>query len=143
MFYRYIALTSTDLYSQKSSIMHIVPKHLLFYLKKRPLYGLRTSFLMEWTEVVPSSEDSAKKFQFQINCWRNKLVDCRAVNDRSKSLSKVWNNVWCRRIWTSNCNLYKIIGVRLLKIPMLFLMGLLFEQLKSMKRKKSSISLSS
>ena len=51
-------MASADLCFQKSSLMS---RDLCFYFKKRPLYGLWAAFLMKWTEVAPSLQDSAKK----------------------------------------------------------------------------------
>ena len=55
-------MPSADSCFQKSSL---VSRDLCFYFKKRPLYCLWAFFLMKWTEVAPSSQDSAKKISFK------------------------------------------------------------------------------
>ena len=66
-------MASADSCFQKSSL---VSRDLWFYFKKRPLCA---SFLVKGTEVAPSSQDLAKKNQFQISSWRNKPIGQRFI----------------------------------------------------------------
>ena len=70
----------------------LVSRDLCFYFKKRPLYGLWASFLMKWTEVAPSLQDSANKISFKSTAGGISLLR------RNGSTSTAWLTSGCANV---------------------------------------------
>ena len=83
-------------------------RDLCFCFKKRPLYCLWAFFLMKWTKVAPSSQDSAKKNQFQINSWRNKPMNSAVVRQKFVQYMPGY-----KMIWTFKFGIQSILCIRL------------------------------